>query len=296
MADQLLLLARPSYTFETDYPDEVTVVDGVIYVDNVTGTDNTLFRITFTDYLGESTAGTATIDGASGTYTSNSGTKYMMLNTIENGGAWMAESTAPDPGDILNEIVGPETYEFTYAEDESNEVVYGSVACIMQGGTLTNATFALHMLIPGDTPPPGGTCFWTDLVNAEQICDGEEPEPEPTYAFESSSDLLDGGGGGLLIPEGWLDAGANLIDAAVTAEGYAKITAVYSLDMDELYSGITDLTLAYSTYMITGLKIYSWGAYDLTYGQTYIIDADFYDAGDSFLGSATGTMYVNEGV
>lgn len=160
-----------------------------------------------------------------------------------------------------------------------------------------SAVFEMYAFLDGDAPPgpgPGG-CFWTDLVNTEQFC-GDAPPPEPTYAFESSSHLLDGGGGGLLVADGWLEDSPNLIDAAITAEGYAKITAVYDLDMNVLYSGISDITLAYDTYWVTGLKIFSWGAYDLTYGQTYIIDADFYDAGDILLGSATGTMLVIAGV
>lgn len=55
-------------------------------------------------------------------------------------------------------------------------------------GDFEDLTGTFMLYVEGDEPPPGGQCFWTDLVNATQECGGA-PEPEgQTVALIVDSD------------------------------------------------------------------------------------------------------------
>lgn len=98
---------------------------------------------------------------------------------------------------VVDEWTPSPTEEIELALGTANTIAYRTAA--IQGGEtgmVEGASFLFEVWVD-DAPP--GACFWTDLVNATQVCGGPPDPPEPTDAIQFYSPPGLGSGNGSLI-------------------------------------------------------------------------------------------------
>lgn len=157
-------------------------------------------------------------------------------------------------------------------------------------------------------------CFWTDLVNAEQVC-GAAAEPSP-YAFMSSTTAS---GGFVFRDEGWLAESTNLItqaidsvlgdwDDAIGIAVLARVVRVYDdttntlvLDLSSdplLCTAKSDFAGGEEIVRAECIGVYAMPALDagLEFSRPYGADVEFYTAEGALLGTAFGGILMTSGV